>query len=50
MNDPINIYFNVQEKFCKVMKLESHKKGKAVFHYRDTADKFYIILKGKVNV
>ena len=32
------------------MKLEFHEKGKPVFHYKDTAEKFYIILKGKVNV
>ena len=41
---------NTHEKICSRMTYESRKKGAAVMNYGDPANKFYIILKGSVNV
>ena len=46
-------YFNptsMNFKCCKALKYEYFQKGDAVFYQGDTADKFFIIIKGKVSV
>lgn len=46
----INIQMKTHEKCCSRMEYDQVKKGNAVFMAGDLPEKFYIILKGSVNV